>query len=280
MYILTDNTITTSASVLSYSVPHTAPQQQLQRNTRQTQKGSTCSGPRDGRDGPPGPQGIAGIPGTPGTPGRDGRDGDKGIIGPIGPPGPQGITGETGGGLTYTRWGRTDCPATPGTSLLYHGITAGSQHTHTGGGSNYVCLVRDPKYHPESTTINSGLSFLFGTEYEIAPGQALNSGMRHDHDVPCAVCYVSTRLAQVMIPGTYQCPAGWTVEYSGWLMSGHYVHKGRTTYTCVDKDPEVIPGQQRNTNGALFYHTEATCDALPCPPYDERKELSCVVCTK
>ena len=147
-------------------------------------------------------------------------------------------------------------------------------------GQTTSALWGTPSTIPRVLLRNYGGSLLYGSEYEIVPGQALNSGMRHNHDAPCAVCYVSTRLAQVMIPGTYQCPAGWTVEYSGWLMSKHYTHKGRTTYTCVDKDPEVIPGQQRGTDGALFYHTETTCDALPCPPYDERKELSCVVCTK
>ena len=201
-------------------------------------------------------------------------------MGPVGPQGPQGNTGNTPGGLTYTRWGRNTCPTTSGTSLLYHGITAGSYYTHTGGGANYICLVREPQYHPQTTTTNCGYSNIYGAEYEVCTGQALNRGLRHDHDAPCAVCYVSTRVAQIMIPGTYKCPQGWTTEYSGWLMSAHHSHKGRTMYVCVDKDPDVLPGQQGNTNGALFYHTEATCDALPCPPYDQNKELSCVVCTK
>ena len=52
-------------------------------------------------------------------------------------------------------------------------------------------------------------------------------------------------------------------------------------FVCLDKDPEAIPGHQHNTNGALMYHVEAECTVgLPCVPYDNRKELSCVVCTK
>ena len=58
-------------------------------------------------------------------------------------------------------------------------------------------------------------------------------------------------------------------------------HKGRTMYVCLDKYPETVDGEQRDTNGALMYHVEVQCNrGLPCPPYDDRKELSCVVCTK
>ena len=39
--------------------------------------------------------------------------------------------------------------------------------------------------------------------------------------------------------------------------------------------------RQGNTNGVTFHHVEATCSTgLPCPPYDQNKELNCVVCTK
>ncbi len=31
--------------------------------------------------------------------------------------------------------------------------------------------------------------------------------------------------------------------------------------------------------GALFFHVEAECGGMQCPPYDPEKELTCVVCT-
>ena len=62
-------------------------------------------------------------------------------------------------------------------------------------------------------------------------------------------------------------------------MTEHYSHH-RNTYECVDKNPESIPGSAASTNGALFYHVEATCNGLPCPPYDPQKELTCALCTK
>ena len=65
------------------------------------------------------------------------------------------------------------------------------------------------------------------------------------------------------------------------LMSAHYTsNHHRTMYECVDKDPDCIPGSAGSTDGALFYHTEAKCNGMPCPPYDPQKELTCAVCTK
>ena len=62
-------------------------------------------------------------------------------------------------------------------------------------------------------------------------------------------------------------------------MTEHHIYH-RNTFECVDKDAESIPGSAGNTDGALFYHVEATCSGLPCPPYDTQKELTCAVCTK
>ena len=63
-------------------------------------------------------------------------------------------------------------------------------------------------------------------------------------------------------------------------MAEAYVHKGRTTYVCVDKDPEARVGSIHDRNGALFYNTEAECGSLPCPPFVRGRELTCVVCSK
>ena len=214
-----------------------------------------------------------------GAPGRDGRDGDRGLRGGIGLTGAPGPPGLSGGGVAYTRWGRTTCPT--GATLVYKGLAAGSHYTHHGGGANVLCLLKNPKYNPGTTTVNSNAALLYGSEYQLYGGQALNRGLRHDHNVPCAVCHVSTRSSQIMVPGTYQCPPGWTPEYSGWLMAEHHTHKGRNMFTCMDKDAELVPGQPANNDGNLFYHVEVDCGTgIPCPPHSGSKELSCVVCTK
>ena len=84
---------------------------------------------RDGRDGLPGPAGEKGDKGEPG-----------------GPPGIEGPAGPSSGGAVYTRWGRTVCPDTTGTELVYKGLAAGSNWDHSGGGANYLCTTEQPQY--------------------------------------------------------------------------------------------------------------------------------------
>jgi hypothetical protein len=81
-----------------------------------------------------------------------------------------------------------------------------------------------------------------------------------------------------MLPGKTSCPTSWTEEYDGYLMADYRGHP-RTAYKCVDRSQESVPGSSADTNGALFYHVEATCNGLQCPPYDPQKELTCAVCT-
>ena len=253
--------------------------------------GKTFRG-RDGRDGLPGPPGPAGPPGPPGIPGPAGTPGIAAIdlhypqppttdtpttpttTSPTTLPPPPVTTG----GVSYIRWGRTTCPTVRGTEYVYDGITAGSHYLHTGGGSNYICLVENPKYPPQATT--SSTNYIYGTEYETGGG-ALH---RVDqHNPPCVACHVTTRSTQLMIPGTDQCPGGWTLEYAGWLVSEYHTNKGRTMYVCLDKDAEVLRGEEANTGGALMYHAVVYCASsrgIPCPPYVHRKDLACAVCTK
>ena len=83
----------------------------------------------------------------------------------------------------------------------------------------------------------------------------------------------------LMIPAKTQCPSSWTLEYVGYLMTEYYNHH-RSMFSCMDKDAVRIPGGSGDTNGALFYHVEATCNGILCPPYDTERELTCAVCTK
>ena len=221
---------------------------------------------RDGRDG------RDGMPGLRGLQGQRGDQGQKGDQGVAGPPGPR------NGGVVYTRWGKSSCPSVSGTTLVYAGRTGGTHHIHKGGAANYLCMPDDPDYLSYQPGVQ-GYSYVYGTEYE--PHQGPLKAV-HDHNVPCAVCYASTRVAVTMIPAKTQCPSNWTLEYSGYLMtegrawSNHY----RTMYECVDKNPDSVPGSAADTHGAFFYHVEANCNGMLCPPYDPQKELTCAVCTK
>ena len=95
----------------------------------------------------------------------------------------------------------------------------------------------------------------------------------------CAVCYISTRVTLLMLPARLTCPTNWTLEYNGYLMSERYSHH-RSTFECIDEDLESIPGSHASTDPALFFYNEATCNGLPCPPYDTQKEITCAVCSK
>ena len=96
---------------------------------------------------------------------------------------------------------------------------------------------------------------------------------------PCAVCHVTTRASQMMIPGRNVSPAGWTREYKGYMMAEYYTHY-RTMYISMDENPDYTRGTHADHNGALFYFVEGVCGSLPCKPYIAGKELTCAVCTR
>ena len=229
---------------------------------------------RDGRDGLPGLPGRDGVDGAQGPTGSQGEQGIDGINGTQGPPGPQGSVGPTTGGVVYTRWGNSACPNITGTKLVYTG-RAGGSFFDQGGGANYLCLPLDPEYALPFIPGLPGTSHVYDAEYE-SPVVG-----EHNHNVPCAVCHVTTRETVLMIPAKASCPTSWTEEYVGYLMSGSRGHR-RTMFVCVDRKQEPLPGRETDNNGAVFYHTEADCTNqanLPCPPYDDVKQLNCVVCT-
>ena len=220
-----------------------------------------------GPQGPPGPQGLPGP-----TNGVPGDIGPQGPTGELGPPGPQ---GPSGGGVVYTRWGRTTCPSSSGTTLVYSGRAGGSWYaSHGGGGANYLCLPNDPQYRSSTFNHDTLIITVYGAEYEWW-GDGL-----HDQNVPCAVCHVSTRSSYLMIPAKYTCPTNWTREYHGHLVTEYYTHASNKVFECMDASPEAVPGGGGDQNGALFVFTRAQCLGLQCPPYNKRNVLTCSVCTK
>ena len=221
---------------------------------------------RDGRDGLPGRDGEDGELGERG---EKGEKGDHGETGPPGPPGPRVA------GATYVRWGRTTCPIGNGTELLYAGRAAGSLYNQRGGGANLLCLPDTPDYLHSVDTVDRHVS-VYGVEYHFAH-------LRPDlfnQNAPCAVCYTPTRSTMVMIPAWTHCPASWTKEYTGYLMTSFHQNH-RLHFECFDKDLESVPGEARDVNGALMHVVEAVCNTgINCPPYHGGKELTCAVCTK
>ena len=82
-----------------------------------------------------------------------------------------------------------------------------------------------------------------------------------------------------MMPAKYTCPSNWTTEYYGYLMAERHGHH-RSQFTCVDKLLKPVIRTSHNHDAFLFCLVEGRCGSLPCPPYEETKELTCAVCTK
>ena len=183
---------------------------------------------RDGRDGIDGRDGLPGPPGAPGQDGRDGTNGQKGDKGERGDPGIVGPPGPVSGGVTYIRWEKTSCLSITGTSLIYNGRVAKSFYSQAGGGANCQCLPNNPEYGGYVPGVLND-SPIYGVEYEIyGRSPFLSQSALHDDNVPCAVCHVSTRSAVLMIPAWRHCPSGWTVQYTGYLMTQKYTESNAT----------------------------------------------------
>ena len=184
---------------------------------------------------------------------------------------------------TYIRWGRTTCPGN-GSVSVYEGFAGGSYYSHKGGASSMLCLPKDPDWDAGkfSDKEDSYTGLIYGAEYQDGQGRSdqLFGESHYERDVPCVVCDVTKRSTVLMIPGRTKCHPGWTLEYTGYLMAGHYDHSGGTDYYCVDKDPENLPDGTRDDNGHLLYFVEARCGSLRCPPYFNGREFQCAVCTK
>ena len=66
-----------------------------------------------------------------------------------------------------------------------------------------VCL-NTPQYTLRYSPGSQSYSEIHGTEYEVPVAGT------HEHNVPCAMCFASTRVAVSMIPARTSCPTGWT----------------------------------------------------------------------
>ncbi|XP_078691747.1 uncharacterized protein LOC144922058 [Branchiostoma floridae x Branchiostoma belcheri] len=185
--------------------------------------------------------------------------------------------------VVYVRWGREDCGENA--KNVYSGVVGGGWHAHTGGGSDYQCLpLEDVEWNNPVAGIQHG-SYMYGAEYQgnsaeyFSPENMGHITNANDYDVPCSVCLVSGRSAHVMIPARLSCPRGWSKEYSGYLMSEHHTYNNNKNFICVDGAPELRQGSSADLNGALLLLVEAQCGSLPCPPYINGYELTCVGCT-
>ena len=183
----------------------------------------------------------------------------------------------------YTRWGRSTCPGTV-SEPVYNGFAGGSLNTQSGGAPSMLCLPRDPdwdagRYNDAKRGSSNGI--IYGAEYRDSPGINDNLfGKSHfGHDIPCVVCLVRQSSVLIITGKSKWGYDGWSLEYSGYLMSSHLGHQKPADFYCVDKDPEDVGGGAVQSGGLLLYFVEARCGSLRCPPYVDGREFQCAVCT-
>jgi subtilisin-like proprotein convertase family protein len=176
--------------------------------------------------------------------------------------------------LTYTRWGKTTCPASQ--ELVYSGFAVSGNYSHGGGSADFQCLHPNPEWLTFSDGNQNG-ALLYPTEYETSGYGITDRTDRQNHEVPCSVC-LRPAAVQLMIPGRVNCPAGWTRDYYGYLMGNWYAHSNNNQLVCVDVDMDRI-GSSANENGALLYPTEWEGSSRV-SGYVQDRELTCVVCSK
>ena len=171
-------------------------------------------------------------------------------------------------GATYIRWGHNNCPKT--TNVVYTGRIAGASPADKGGGSSAQCLPIDPEY-ADSTSMTQKKAYMYGAQYD-------NGVSIHNHDIPCALCYVN-RSTTHMMPAKFTCPSGWTKEYNGYLMTS-LGYQPKVEYMCVDKAFRSDKRKRKIDKGLLLYPVEVKCQSLPCPPFNATMDMMCVLCTK
>ena len=155
------------------------------------------------------------------------------------------------------------------------GYVGGTRSSERGGGSNHLCLRRDPIFGRNAA--GSSRAYVHGAEYKNPPLSATSAF--HARDVPCAVC-VTPRKLVLMMPGRNQCDDGWHTEYAGYL-SAESTAGYRTEFVCADSEVEANPhGSSDDQTGVLFFPAQVKCGSLPCGPYEDRKDLLCVVCSR
>ncbi len=164
--------------------------------------------------------------------------------------------------VTYERIGNTECH--DGAEKIYNGVTvAYNTSTHYTG---FRCLstdINDINYQKLSEYNNTEEIFYD----KVAEYKTFTKS--NNHNAACAVCMVKGRGSIMVLPGTDKCLDSWTMEYSGYLMTGN---------TCVDKKMKAIATTDKYNGGPTLRHEVATKDIYM--EYDEYKVLSCVVCSK
>ena len=159
-------------------------------------------------------------------------------------------------------------------SCEHIGFAGGSWYDHIGAAAEFVCLPPDPDLSTKYTSANA---FMYGAEFD---SDEFSPRANDGDDLPCSVCRSTVDSSVLMIPGKSSCYEGWSLQYHGELVAGHYGQNAATQYICLDEHSQTLRAGYRNDNGKQFHPVKAVCGALACPPYRDNSYLTCAVCTK
>lgn len=153
-------------------------------------------------------------------------------------------------GVTFTRWGYGECPEM--TELVY-----------SGGMVNVLSNASVPQCFPLSP---SELDRIHRQE-------TIQKTSEVYYSIPCAVCYSKRHSTVLLQPARHTCTSGWSLMYEGSLAANE------GSLLCMDSSLKSLQGSHTRTmNG--YHYVKASCDVLPCPPYDDTSNLTCTVCIK
>ena len=155
--------------------------------------------------------------------------------------------------------------------FIIKGSVGGGWFDYQAAAVNYLCLPKQPQWLSQTSAYGH---WLYGGEYG-----GTDFGHQNGDDVPCAVCR-TTANSVIMIPARTSCYSGWTRQYYGYLGAGHNIHKAGSEYICVDRNAEAITRGRSDDNGKILRSVRTSCGSLPCPPYENDKSVTCVVCSK
>ena len=166
---------------------------------------------------------------------------------------------------------------------ILKGYVGGTAYTIKGAAVNKLCLPKKPQWGIYDNKVNSNPSVggAIFHNYDIHIANTLLDSKYTYYGIACSVCYTSGA-STLMIPGRKECFGNWKQEYTGYLYGGHPTHEAASEYLCMDGNPDHLKKVSSSFKGkALLYSVHASCnDALPCPPYVNGREMTCVVCSK
>lgn len=186
-------------------------------------------------------------------------------------------------GATYIQWGRSTCTAND-SEIVYSGFVGGSAYTNSGSAVNNLCLPSHPQWGTYDTKDNNH-PFVGAALFDLFDINVPNTVFdfdKYDHNrVACSLCRKKLNTATMMIPARQDCYGDWVKLYDGYLYAGWHAHESASEFICMDSKPDVLDKGSTWTHKKILYPVKANCDgAMPCPPYVNGREVTCVVCSK